>query len=308
MSETSVESATQVEATQVPEKAALEAVQKINQSWKEQLVGALNVDLDVQIAGGQTAGPTEAKDALAESTEIYRVTLKVEGDGEFFIAFQDGPDSPFLADLLEASDAGRLLPLAESYANSLAELLRTSNPDVSVGGVELADLFSVAPHDQAYVAATGVVSSGGNELSTVQVLPLNLVSRLLAGAQTVASEPQEEEKTETVPVQEAEFQAFPRDDQSAEASATANLEMLYGLKLDITVELGRTRMPVRDVLKLGRGAIVELSSLPGDPVDIFVNGRKFAEGEVVVVEEHFGVRITHLINPAERAQKVEETT
>ena len=72
----------------------------------------------------------------------------------------------------------------------------------------------------------------------------------------------------------------------------------------MTVELGRKIMLVEEILRLGKGSVVELNKLAGEPVDILVNGKKLAEGEVVVVEDHFGVRLTHLINPRERIKSL----
>ena len=79
-----------------------------------------------------------------------------------------------------------------------------------------------------------------------------------------------------------------------------NIGMLMDLELPVTVELGRIRMMVKDILELGPGALIELNKFSGEPVDIYVNEKKFAEGEVVVVEQNFGVRITALIGPDER--------
>jgi flagellar motor switch protein FliN len=76
------------------------------------------------------------------------------------------------------------------------------------------------------------------------------------------------------------------------------LATLYDLALPISIELGRTSMTVQEVLQLGRGSVIELDRLAGEPVDIFVGDRRFAEGEVVVLGENFGVRITRILpNP-----------
>jgi len=79
-----------------------------------------------------------------------------------------------------------------------------------------------------------------------------------------------------------------------------DIALLHDIVLNLTVELGRTRMTVRDVLALGPGAVVELDKLAGEPVDISVNGTFVAKGEVVVVDEKFGVRVTEIIAPAKR--------
>lgn len=73
------------------------------------------------------------------------------------------------------------------------------------------------------------------------------------------------------------------------------LATLYDLALPISIELGRTTMTVQEVLQLGRGSVIELDRLAGEPVDIFVGDRRFAEGEVVVLGENFGVRITRIL-------------
>lgn len=76
------------------------------------------------------------------------------------------------------------------------------------------------------------------------------------------------------------------------------LSMLMDLTLPISIELGRTSMTVQEVLRLGRGSVIQLERLAGEPIDIFVGDRRFAEGEVVVLGDHFGVRITRIVSSA----------
>lgn len=73
------------------------------------------------------------------------------------------------------------------------------------------------------------------------------------------------------------------------------ISALMDLKLEMSIELGRTTMSVQDILQLGRGSVVQLDRLAGEPIDIFVGDRRFAEGEVVVLGENFGVRITRIL-------------
>lgn len=81
------------------------------------------------------------------------------------------------------------------------------------------------------------------------------------------------------------------------------INMLLDLTLPVAIELGRTNMTVQEILRLGRGSVVQLDRLAGEPIDIYVGDRRFAEGEVVVLGEHFGVRITriHSAKPAAAA-------
>ena len=88
------------------------------------------------------------------------------------------------------------------------------------------------------------------------------------------------------------------------AEVTHGLDILMDVPLDISVELGRTRMMVKEIVDLGVGSIVEIEKAAGEPVDILVNGRIVARGEVVVIEDNFGVRITEILNPRERLARL----
>ena len=81
----------------------------------------------------------------------------------------------------------------------------------------------------------------------------------------------------------------------------ANIGLILDVPLQVTVELGRTRKTIKEILDLTTGSIVELDKLAGEPVEIQVNGHFLAKGEVVVIDENFGVRITEIATPAERA-------
>jgi flagellar motor switch protein FliN/FliY len=83
-----------------------------------------------------------------------------------------------------------------------------------------------------------------------------------------------------------------------------NLDLLLDVPLSVTVELGRIRMPVRQLLALGAGAVIELSKLAGEPLDVLINGKTVARGEAVMVNERFGVRLTEVVSPTERAEKL----
>jgi len=81
----------------------------------------------------------------------------------------------------------------------------------------------------------------------------------------------------------------------AGSTSEVPLSMLFSLSLPISIELGRTSMSVQEILRLGRGSVIQLDRLAGEPIDIFVGDRRFAEGEVVVLGEHFGVRVTRIL-------------
>src|SRR5690606_30892453 len=84
----------------------------------------------------------------------------------------------------------------------------------------------------------------------------------------------------------------------------ADIDMIMDIPVQLTVELGRTRLTIRNILQLGQGSVVELDGLAGEPMDIFVNGYLIAQGEVVVVDEQYGIRVTDIITPSDRINRL----
>ncbi|WP_345252109.1 flagellar motor switch protein FliN [Pigmentiphaga soli] len=86
---------------------------------------------------------------------------------------------------------------------------------------------------------------------------------------------------------------------------TANdIEIIMDIPVTLTVELGRTRIPIKQILQLAQGSVVELDGLAGEPMDVMVNGCLIAQGEVVVVNDKFGIRLTDIVTPSERLRKL----
>ncbi|WP_415834914.1 flagellar motor switch protein FliN, partial [Bordetella bronchialis] len=86
--------------------------------------------------------------------------------------------------------------------------------------------------------------------------------------------------------------------------STADIDLIMDVPVQLTVELGRTRLTIKNLLQLGQGSVVELDGLAGEPMDIFVNGYLIAQGEVVVVDDKYGIRLTDIITPAERINRL----
>ncbi|MFN4895825.1 MAG: flagellar motor switch protein FliN [Pseudomonadota bacterium] len=84
-----------------------------------------------------------------------------------------------------------------------------------------------------------------------------------------------------------------------------NLEFILDVALQVTVEVGRTRMTIQDLLRLGQGSVVELEKLAGEPLDIYINGKQVARGEAVIVNDKFGVRLTDIVSPEDRIEGLE---
>ena len=86
--------------------------------------------------------------------------------------------------------------------------------------------------------------------------------------------------------------------------AGTDIDLIMDVPVQLTVELGRTRLTIKNLLQLGQGSVVELDGLAGEPMDIFVNGYLIAQGEVVVVEDKYGIRLTDIITPSERINRL----
>lgn len=100
----------------------------------------------------------------------------------------------------------------------------------------------------------------------------------------------------------AEFETLKADGQAG--AQDVNLEVILDVPVTLSLEVGRSRISIRNLLQLNQGSVVELDRAAGEPLDVFVNGTLVAHGEVVVVNEKFGIRLTDVISPAERIRKL----
>ncbi len=116
------------------------------------------------------------------------------------------------------------------------------------------------------------------------------------------------EQTSATPSSEsqpaAQPHAFSQFTSAAGAAVHNDLDMIMDIPVQLTVELGRTKMPIKNLLQLAQGSVVELDGMAGEPMDVLVNGCLIAQGEVVVVNDKFGIRLTDIISPSERIRKL----
>lgn len=117
---------------------------------------------------------------------------------------------------------------------------------------------------------------------------------------------QDEMKTPDEPVEKKEVSAVKFDEikQGKVKKSSLDMDFLMDIPLTVTVELGRGRMLISELLKLGQSSVIELTKFAGEPMDVFVNNKLIAKGEVVVVDERFGVRLTDIVSHAERLDKL----
>ena len=110
---------------------------------------------------------------------------------------------------------------------------------------------------------------------------------------------EKEKNADTITVQPVKFASFEDLDQT-QGTQNQNLNILLDVKLQLSVELGKTELPIKKVLELTKGSIITLNKAAGEPVELYANGKLIAYGEVVVIEDNFGLRITHITDPVKR--------
>jgi flagellar motor switch protein FliN len=186
-----------------------------------------------------------------------------------------------IGDLID-SNIMQLLPL--SFARSLVDELMNGGATEEVAATSAPSMVE-APDTVPEPVYSGIPESSNT--------PHQSHSQHLGG-QSGHSEP--------VHVQPATFSSF--EPAALGQQESKNLNMLLDIPLQVTVELGRTNRSVRDILELSSGSIIELDKLAGEPVDILVNSQLMAKGEVVVIDENFGVRITDIVSQSDRIKKL----
>jgi flagellar motor switch protein FliN/FliY len=113
-----------------------------------------------------------------------------------------------------------------------------------------------------------------------------------------------ESEDEPDPVQPAPMESFEGEAEPVASGTTPELDVILDIPVSISMEVGNTQIPIRNLLQLNQGSVVELDRLAGEPLDVLVNGTLIAHGEVVMVNDKFGIRLTDVISQAERIQKL----
>ncbi|RSF06126.1 flagellar motor switch protein FliN [Achromobacter aegrifaciens] len=163
---------------------------------------------------------------------------------------------------------------ADDWADALAEQSR-ANPPTQADGLKPQDAWAAAMAEQPSAAAPAAAPA------PAAAAPAAPAAAAQSAAQSV-------------------FKPL----AGATGGAGADIDLIMDVPVQLTVELGRTRLTIKNLLQLGQGSVVELDGLAGEPMDIFVNGYLIAQGEVVVVEDKYGIRLTDIITPSERINRL----
>lgn len=188
------------------------------------------------------------------------------------------------------------LKAGEAFAFEMVQLMNMVEAKAQV-----AHLMSLQPGSKTEEPADGplhrVVMQDGEDSPQIQPAVLTAAAKSAAGGGEGGSMPGR--NVDPVTVRPVEFSSF--DSQPMVfGEENKNLALVMDVTLSLTVELGKTEVTIKDVLELTRGSVIELDRVAGEPVDLLANGKLIAKGEVVVIEDNFGLRITSIVSPADR--------
>lgn len=123
-------------------------------------------------------------------------------------------------------------------------------------------------------------------------------------AAALAQQKSESASEVAAPAEQVSMPSFANFSATSAVTAGNDISMILDIPVQLTVELGRTRIPIKNILQLAQGSVVELDALAGEPMDVLVNGFLIAQGEVVVVNDKFGIRLTDIVTPSERMRRL----
>lgn len=175
-----------------------------------------------------------------------------------------------------------------------------NNPEISADdwGAAMAEQTMVAPPAAEPAAAEPAADDWGAAMAEQTAAEPAADDWGAAMAEQTAAEP--------APANPAQPHTFQQLDMGAapQGAIHQDIDLIMDIPVQLSVELGRTRMPIKDLLQLSQGSVVELSALAGEPMDILINGLLLARGEVVLVNEKLGIRVTDIITPSERLRRL----
>lgn len=304
------------------------ALQAAGDSAGSTLSGLLNKGVTLTAAGLSTLSPGDVADRYMGGVVHIPATLSGAASGKALFVFQesvaalmadlmiggDGSSPPESLSDLHLSAVGEVGSqmagaFAEGLAGALGKKVGATAGDLTPA--QASDLAGVAGAlGQQLVAAEFAMEVEGGTSGTLMFLLGPSAAASLAGGQAAAPKAAPQGGGGFTPT--ADFSGagggapLVQSAQMGQISSAAggmggnNLELLMDVPLQVTVELGRTQKMVKEVLALGPGSVVELDKLAGEPVDILVNEKPIAKGEVVVIDENFGIRVTEILSPKDR--------
>ncbi len=275
----------------------------------------------------EQASPEKIHEKLPSVLLSVNISLKAEKDESFTILIQK-KDAAVLSDLMLMGDG--TAEYSEDHKDALGELFNQVTGafakalssewggTVSSGKIEVSDFDADNPPSDLDKQNMILVSQATEEIGNTflaLMIPNDFSDRIAERIKTADDAP-EDKSTGGVGLNPSELEelsqitsfgnegAEPVQTEPTAEARQPNIEMLLDIELDVSIELGRSTLSIKRILELAPGSIVELDRLAGEPVDLLVNNKVVAKGEVVVVDENFGIRIVSLISPEERIKSL----
>jgi len=284
----------------VEEREVNEITRDLIKEFTSQLFGTVQVSLqsdDVPVEPG-TVDLLKSAQIAASVTGTDYFIAQIDVTGKFTI---DGDEQPQLAMILAFE-----VPDDEMIQAVMGVEEEQAPPPPPPKASPKASAQKAAPAKEM-VSDDDIAAAFETAAPPKQVTPTRQAQPQAEPKQAPSQKDRERERAKGMaPVtgKSVEFEDFnPFADVKSEHEVR-NLDILKDVELDISVELGRKELPLGEVLHLVRGSVIELDKLAGEPVEIYANGHRIAEGEVVVIDEHFGVRITNLVSTKERIESL----
>jgi flagellar motor switch protein FliN len=234
---------------------------------------------------------------LPENPQVLLIPQETMGELAVFLNGEESATS-------EENIVAEIRPVLESIVQGICLAVgNVKNEPVVASGLSIRfQIFSFPPNFQRVeeVLRTQVAITSDELNGSAMWLMDSETAQAILGVSVAEQDP--------IPAKEASSEGGARATSSASSVTedASGLDLLMDIPLEISVELGRVKMLVKDVVELGTGSVVEIDKAAGEPVDVLVNGRVVARGEVVVIEDNFGVRITEILNPQERLARLNE--
>lgn len=282
-----------------------EVTNDLIKEFSSQLLGTVQAALDEQ---GATLEASEVE--LIKSGQI---TNSVD-EGEYFMVQIDvngkfeieGDDQPELAMIIAFE-----LPDNEAFENFFTKYKDTGEPDAEEPTADSKEAMEGSDeHTPASVnepAEEAEIERAEQQQESESITKDDAESSTQKTTQTGEKTPARERdphSAEPSHAKKVEFEDYAPGDSETSDVEVRNLDRLKDVELDISVELGRKQVELGTILRLVRGSVIELDKLAGEPVEVYANSRRIAEGEVIVIDEHFGVRITNLVSTRERIESL----
>ncbi|MDZ7835730.1 MAG: flagellar motor switch phosphatase FliY [Alkalibacterium sp.] len=179
-----------------------------------------------------------------------------------------------------------------------SEVVCTTSFKLSVEGLLESEIMQILPIDTVIEISEIMLGDEAEVLNGRDMVEVKKVEEPEPKAEPAVEKPVEKE-TESVSIQKPKFQDLPRNDTKG---TPRNLDLIMDVPLDFSVVLGKSRKTIKDILSLSTGSVVELDKMTDEPLEIYVNGKLIAEGEVVVINESFGIRITNILSKEQRVR------